>query len=442
MFEIFNFIARPLGMVLMFFYDIFHNYGVAIILLALIIKLILLPFQMKAKRGMLRQTRLQPKIAELQKKHGTNKQKLNEETMKLYKEEGVNPASGCLWGLLPMPILIAMFQVIRQPITIMMGVANDVYDVLSDGIEQLGGPMLADLGFHAQIQQSQWINHFQGGVEGFIRAVLDTEAVRSSGITDFSEQLSNLRYVDYSFLGLNLGAQPQYDFLWNANLHSYAGELTWIAGFGIFLIPFISGGAQFLSMRINRKFTPQPAGAAEGQGKSMQMIMNLMPLFSVYIGFVTPAALGFYWTLSAILQTVQDTWLNKVYVKKLDDEEAVRNAEREAKEAELEAKRLETERLKAEGLIEQNKNTSKRKKQATSKQEQQIKAAEWEKKNKPEKKKPAKDEPGRIEHRKYARGRAYDPDRYANMNVNDNVVEIEDDTELEGSENNEVNTDD
>jgi hypothetical protein len=197
---------------------------------------------------------------------------------------------------------------------------------------------------------------------------------------------------------------------------SYIGPITWIAGFGLFVIPFISGGAQFLSMRINRKFTPQPA-TAEGQGKSMQMILNFMPLFSIYIGFITPAALGFYWTLSALLQGAQDVWLNKVYVKKLDAEEAVRNAERDKKEAEMESKRLETERLRAEGKIEQNKNTSKRKKQKSTKQEQKEKAAEYDKKIKPEKRKPVVEEPSREGNRRYARGRAYVADRYANVAV-------------------------
>ena len=105
----FNSLARPFGMLMMFLYEQVSNYGIAIILFALVIKIILLPFQMKSKRGMMQQARLQPQIAELQKKHGTNKAKINEETMKLYKEEGVNPASGCLWGFIPLPIMLALF---------------------------------------------------------------------------------------------------------------------------------------------------------------------------------------------------------------------------------------------------------------------------------------------------------------------------------------------
>ena len=431
----FNPIARPFGSLLMFFYEILDrfgiaNFGLSIILLAVLLKLILLPFQMKSKKGTLRQARLQPKIAELQKKYGSNKQKIQEEQMKLYKEYRVNPASGCIWGLIPMPILFAMFQVIRQPIVIIMGVARDVYSVLhgiTGDLETsvfylLGAPeRVADPGFHAQMAQSQWINEF--GIQNFIDRASELDIVRNSqvvlehGMDYFISQLENLQYINYTFLGLNLSINPQWNFLWdsflNPDIYTYV-YTSWLAGFGLFLIPLFSAGAQFLSMRINRKFQPQPAGVAEGQGKTMQTVMNFMPLVSVWFGFMMPGAFGFYWTLSSGLQTAQDVWLNKTYVKKLDAEEAVFHAEREAREAELEAKRLETERLKAEGLIEQNKNTSKRKKQKTSKQEQREKAAEWEKKNKPEKNKPKGNEPSRVDNRRYARGRAYVADRYDN----------------------------
>jgi len=121
----FDFIAKPFGQFLMFIYELVGNYGIAILILAIVVKVILLPFQMKSKKGTLRQTRLQPKIAELQKKHGANKAKVNEEMAKLYKEEGVNPASGCLWSFLPLPIMFALFYVIRQPLTLMMGVASE-----------------------------------------------------------------------------------------------------------------------------------------------------------------------------------------------------------------------------------------------------------------------------------------------------------------------------
>ena len=385
----FNAIARPFGLLMMFLYDTVQNYGVSIILFALVIKVILLPFQMKSKRGMMRQQRLQPKIAELQKKHGTNKQKINEEMTKLYKEEGVNPASGCLWGFLPLPIMLALYQVIRQPLTIMMGVAAELLEE--------GGAILAKLdsmGFVAgarnvyiQITQTQFIsNHFSA----------------------FESLSENLRRIDFSFLGIDLGLTPSWKFLWNNELDVYG---TWAVGFVLFLIPFISGGVQLLATQLNKKLNPVATPEGQPGGGSMQMMMMLMPLMSVYIAFITPGALGFYWTISTVFQVLQDIWLTKVYTKKIDAEEAVRNEARALKEAEIEAKRVETERKKAEGLVERNPNTSKRKKQKSDKQEQIEKASDWQKKNAPDDV-AEKYEPSREGNRRYARGRAYDPDRY------------------------------
>jgi len=388
----FNAIARPFGVLLMYLYDLANNYGIAIILIALVIKVILLPFQMKSKRGMMQQARLQPQIAELQKKHGANKAKLNEETMKLYKEEGVNPASGCIWGFLPLPIMLALFQVIRQPITTMMGVDASL---LAEG-----GAILAKLeemnfsttltSYYVQIAQSQFISD-------------NFEIFRG-----FSE---SLRQIDFGFLGLNLGITPQWDFLWNANLELYG---TWLVGFVMFLIPLISGGTQFLSTQLNKKLNPQPA--LEGQAKSMNSMLMFMPLMSVYIAFITPGALGFYWTVSTIFQVLQDVFLTKIFAKKIEAEEAKKNEQRRIKEAEIEAKRLETERRKADGLIERNPNTSKRKKQKSDRQGQLEKAAEWQKKKAPDDS-DAVYEPSRVGNRRYARGRAYDPDRYGKIDL-------------------------
>lgn len=105
-----EFIAKPFGMLLMWLYEFTSNYGIAVILFALIVKIILLPFQLKSKRSMMRTSLLQDKMKEIEKKHGANKQKYNEEVQKLYQEEGINPMSGCIWTLIPFPILIALYQ--------------------------------------------------------------------------------------------------------------------------------------------------------------------------------------------------------------------------------------------------------------------------------------------------------------------------------------------
>ena len=110
-------ITKPFAWLMVWLYEHTGNYGIAVILFALAVNLILTPFMAKSKKSMMRSSRLAPKIAELQRRHEGNQAKLNEEMQKLYREEGVNPMSGCLWSLIPFPILIALYSVIRQPIT-------------------------------------------------------------------------------------------------------------------------------------------------------------------------------------------------------------------------------------------------------------------------------------------------------------------------------------
>ena len=125
-------ITKPFAWLMVKLYELTGNYGLAVILFALAVNLILTPFMAKSKKSMMRSTRLQPRIQELQKRHEGNPQKLNQEMQNLYREEGVNPMSGCLWSLIPFPILLALYSVIRQPITRMMFAAQDVVTTLQD----------------------------------------------------------------------------------------------------------------------------------------------------------------------------------------------------------------------------------------------------------------------------------------------------------------------
>lgn len=151
-------IARPFGALMMLLYNLVGNYGIAIILFALIVKLVLLPFQMKSKRSMMRMSRFTPKLKELEKKYAGNQQKYQMEVAKLYKQENVNPMSGCLWSLLPFPILIALYGAIRKPLTIMMGISSSLLaegGSIADMLSKLG--YTAGRSAYEQIYQSQYI---------------------------------------------------------------------------------------------------------------------------------------------------------------------------------------------------------------------------------------------------------------------------------------------
>ena len=104
------YICVPFAWLVRLFYNLTGSYGVALILFTLVIKLIMLPFQMKSKKSMLRMNRLSGQMKDIQKRYANNQMKMNEEMQKLYAEEGINPMSGCLWSFIPLPILIAQLR--------------------------------------------------------------------------------------------------------------------------------------------------------------------------------------------------------------------------------------------------------------------------------------------------------------------------------------------
>lgn len=389
-------ITKPFAWLMVKFYELTGNYGVSIMLFALLVNLILTPFMAKSKKSMMRSTRLQPEMLELQKRHEGNPQKLNMEMQKLYKEAGVNPMSGCLWSLIPFPILIALYSVIRQPLTRMMFVAQDFVTALTEYFSGAG-----------------LLTGIRPGYEEIALAKLSHIHWDEISAALADKWDPNMLNVDFSFLGMNLGDQPQWNFLWKTD---WSDSSIWLPALGLFLIPFVSAFLSWLSMKISNMATPQADNQAQNSMAGMQL---MMPLMSVWICFVMPGAMGIYWIANSIFGMARDFILTKIYQKQLDKEDEARRAARSAREMELEAKRLETERLRAEGKTEKNTNTSKKKIQANEKQRNEERKAAAEKAERAEKRerlgikeeeKPA----SQVGNRRYARGRAYVPDRFTN----------------------------
>jgi len=377
-----DFIAKPFGMLLMWLYELTKNYGAAIFLFAFVVKVVLLYFSAKSKKSMMRQTRFTPYLKELEARYEGNKQKYQEEVAKLYKEEGINPMGGCLWSLLPFPILLALYRAIRFPITIMMGVPAEAYEKIREVLTSLGYEAAAGARgqAYAQIYESQFItSHFD----------------KFAGITE------KLKTMDYSFLGLDLGVQPNFRF-WEFSAENGSLWSQW----GLFLIPVIAGVLSWVQSKISMSMS----GPQDPQTASTNRTMTLMmPLMSLWIGFAMPGALGLYWIATSVFQILQDYILTKIFNKQLDAEDAERTERMRAREAELERKREETRRLREEGATVVNPNTSKRKMQKSERQKTLEGANKWENANRA---KDAAEEPSRVGDRPYARGRAYRPDRF------------------------------
>ena len=372
------------------FYLLTHNYGIAVMLYAVLVNLILLPFMAKSKKSMMRTTRLTPRLKALEKRYNGNQQQYQQAVAKLYKEEKINPMSGCLWMLIPYPILIALYNVIRKPLTAMMMLSEKNVTAISDFLN------------YEAAASGRASAYSQIGLTNVIHQNWD-KVIDKFG--DFGGKLFDL---DYSFLGLNLGEQPTFR-LWSLDWSSAA---IWLPALGLFMIPVISALMSWVSILVSTKTTPQADENAKRTNKSM---MYIMPLFSLWICFSMPAALGVYWIFNSVLGIARDYSLTKVYTKQLNLEDSVR-AERN-RELEILHQKEETERKKAEGLTEKNKNTSKKKIQANLKQqdderkaaaERAERAAKRERLGIKENEKPA----SQVGNRRYARGRAYDPNRY------------------------------
>lgn len=390
-------ITKPFAWLMVKLYELTGNYGVSIILFALAVNLILTPFMAKSKKGMMRTSRLQPQMQELQRRHEGNPQKLNQEMQKLYKENGANPMSGCLWSLIPFPILIALYSVIRQPLTRMMFVAQEVVDAIQNYFVDTGLyviPTKTDAYFEIKLTElaHRYWDQLQAALPG---------------------KLDGLMNIDFSFLGLNLGNQPEWNFMFKTD---WSDVHVWLPALGLFLIPFISAFMSWASMKISNAANPQTDAQTQASMKSMNL---MMPLMSVWICFIMPAAMGIYWIANSVFGLIRDFVLTKIYKKKLDKEDAARIAARSEREKELEAKRLETERLRAEGKTEKNVNTSKKKMQAVEKQKSDERKAALDKADRAARRerlgiKENEIPASQVGNRRYARGRAYVPDRFTN----------------------------
>ena len=400
-------ILRPFAWILRMLYLLTGNMGWALILFALAIKLILLPFTAKSKKSMMKTSRLQPRIQALEKQYSNDKMKYQTEVSKLYKEENVNPMSGCLWSLIPFPILIGLYYVVRSPMTYIQKLTPGQITLVSDTLKGLGVD-LSGLSARSQYYSEVLTASYAHGFVDQIKAV----------VPDYLD-------LNFGFLGLNLGEIPQWNF-WKNGVEAF----TW-AAVGLFLIPLLSGLCNYLSSWLSQKWNSsvttddkgQPDNAAiAATQSSMKTMMIMMPLISVYIGFVMPAAIEVYWIAQAIFSIIQDYFLTKHYRKVYDAEDAIK-AQKAAEQAALEAERERKREENRAKNVGQNPNTSKRKMKnqqkamelpevegkLTDEERAELKIqreAELEKRQKAWK--------GEIEaERPYARGRAYVANRYA-----------------------------
>ena len=370
------YICMPFAALVRFFYTLTGSYGLAIILFTIVIKLIMLPFMMKSKRNMVRMNRMSGKMQEIRKKYANNQAKANQEIQKMYQEEGVNPMGGCLWTMIPLPILIALYSILRQPITHFMSIKQDVALSLLEKVQAAG----LDISAVATIKD--------GVAEFSPYGQIALVKLINEQLPQAVEGIDKWFHIDFNFIGLDLTRHP-----WDA---VKGFEPTW-AIIGLILIPLLAGGFQFLMTVMTMKQSAQQG--ATGQTQSM---MYMMCLFSVYIAFIMPASLGIYWIAQTVFSMVQEFFMNKFYNKKIEEEERIRYEKIQA----------ERHKRQEEGRKQQEERKKQQAEEHKLSLKEKQKAAQAAKADKAAKAASGTTEAGRVGNRPYARGRAYKEDRY------------------------------
>ncbi len=345
-----SYIMLGLGWVLKFMYILVNNYGVAIVLFTIIVKAILMPLTVKQQKSMLKTQKLQPLLMDLQKKYENDKDKLNQETMKLYQKYQINPMSGCLPMFIQLPILMALYWVVKQPIIYIMGVdSGDIWRLVwamndwgqlsqanLDSLNHLLDTMKIDpnnfVGFFVDNNFKNF-GQYEIQFARFLHA--NPEIMNSNWITETGNVY---RLIDFNFCGIDLSETPD---LWSL-LGLVMGKIpesgiNWNL-IGLWLIPIIAGASSYVTSKITQAMQPpQPVQRDENgveKPNPMNTMMIVMPLFSAWIAFSMPAAIGFYWILSSLIQLLQQFVVNKVVDVGLTEEdvkEEMQNAKKNRK---------------------------------------------------------------------------------------------------------------
>ena len=399
-------ITIPFGYLLDWLYQLTTNYGVALILFAIVVQMVMLPISAKSKKSMMKMSRLAPRIQAIKDKYANDQQKQNEAIQQLQREEGASlGCGGCLWSFVPLLILIPLYQVVREPIVYMLHESADVAQIIVDTIKEARPELFTQNTYYSQMIAAAHIPEF-------------ADAIRAK-LPEISDRV--LEGVNFSFLGIDLGAVPSFGVF-------TAGWWTW-KNVGGALIPLLSAGQQVLSMTLSRKannsvvtdengMEDKEAAKKADSAQTTKIMTWMMPIMSLWIGFTVPCALSLYWLAGGISRLVEDQVMTKRFRKVYDAEDAERLKRYLAEEAaEKEKERIRAEKRAAnpDGITD---NTSKKKLQKQQQQaEEAAKAAAAKeyaaKKGAAPEESEEKTTLSGIADRPYCKGRAYDPNRYS-----------------------------
>ena len=289
----FQFFANIFGYVLNFINNFVGNYGFAIILFTVLIKIIMLPLSIKQQRTMKKSAKLQEKMKVLQFKYKNDPEKLNREMMDLYKKENMSPFSGCLSSIMQFILLISIFYMVRCPLTYMERIDKTQIDTY---VQQLKEEGMSVNSAYSEIDIIREIDYLR--------------------VKFPEDETLNKINLNMNFCGLDLSKIPQQNL----------GDWT------VYIIPILYIISTFISMRIttsmqnkdkkndgviditeNKEEKEKEKNEMEdAMAQSNKMMSWMMPIMSVSISLVAPLGLALYWLVNNILMIGERLVLDKV----------------------------------------------------------------------------------------------------------------------------------
>lgn len=292
-----GFFANIFGYILNFLYEFLNDYGLAIIVFSIILKLVLLPISIKQQKSLKKTTKLQKEMKLIQEKYKNNPEKLNQETMELYKRENMSPFSGCLSAIIQIILLFAMFYLVRSPLTYMKKVEPEI-------IEKYTNEMKDD---------AQEENKNSGYPEiSVIREA--SKKLKEENLPEEEKKEYEKLYVNMESLGLDLSSVPKNE----------------MSNPKVFIIPALYVISSFISIKITSSINEKKKEKDKQKEKSEmdevenanKMMTWFMPFMSVSIAIVAPLGLALYWLVNNVLMIIERLILNNFFDPKEEEGEA------------------------------------------------------------------------------------------------------------------------
>ena len=318
-----SFFSNIFGYALNIIYEIVKNYGLAIILFSILLKLLLLPLTIKQQKTLKKSQKLQVKLKEIQDKYSNNPEKLNQEMMDLYKRENMSPFSGCLSSILQIILLLAMFYLVSKPLTYMKKVDSEEINTYKEAIVQEQGensisttyPEISIIKYINQKQDNPEENNTEVGGNVDNTTVETTENVVDTEELEEKVKINEDLYINMNFLGVDLSSIPKDNY----------------KDWKVFIIPLLYIISSCVSIKLTQIQTKQPEKKEDEKKKDeepdMTAQMNksmtwMMPILAVSVSLVAPLGLALYWLINNILMIIERIVIDKFIVPKEEEDNA------------------------------------------------------------------------------------------------------------------------